>query len=85
MENLFCSWLAEQEVRGSILGLAATISEIDYLLLSSRDMAGRSLKRRKSSKEPTNNQNERSVKNQIENTGLRPAFHLYIISNLFKY
>ena len=33
------SWLAEQEVRGSILGLAAMISEICYFLLSSRDMA----------------------------------------------
>ena len=33
------SWLAEQEVRGSILGLATTISEIGYLLLPSRDMA----------------------------------------------
>ena len=47
------SWLAEQEVRGSIPGLAATISEIGYLLLPSRDMAERSLKRRKY---PQNNQ-----------------------------
>ena len=38
------SWLAEQEVRGSIPGLAATISEIGHLLLPSRDMAERSLK-----------------------------------------
>ena len=36
---VICSWLAEQEVRGSIPGLAATISEIGYLLLPSRDMA----------------------------------------------
>ena len=33
------SLLAEQEVQGSIPGLAATISEIDYLLLPSCDMA----------------------------------------------
>ena len=37
---------------GFIPGLAATISEIGYLLLPSRDMAERSLKRRKSSKQP---------------------------------
>ena len=48
------SWLAEQEVRGSIPGLASTISEIGHLLLPSHDMAERSLKRRKSSKQPTN-------------------------------
>ena len=48
------SWLAEQEVWSSIPGLAATISEIGYVLLSSRYMAERSLKRRKSSKQPTN-------------------------------
>ena len=35
------------EGRGSIPGLAATISEIGYLLLPCRDMAERSLKRRK--------------------------------------
>ena len=40
----------------SIPGLVATISEIGYLLLPSRDMAEKSLKRRKSSKQPTNNQ-----------------------------
>ena len=40
------SWLAEQEVRGSIPRLATWISEIGYLLLPSRDMAERSLKRR---------------------------------------
>ena len=48
------SWLAEQEVRGSIPRLATWISEIRYLPLPSRDMAERSLKRRKSSKQPTN-------------------------------
>ena len=32
----------------------------------------------------TNNQNDCSVKNQIEYTGLRQGFHLYIISRLFK-
>ena len=37
----------EKEVCGSNPGLAATISEIGYLLLPSRDMAQRSLKRRK--------------------------------------
>ena len=34
--------------------LAATISEIGYLLLPSRDIAERSLKRHKSSNQPTN-------------------------------
>ena len=37
------SWLTEQEVRGSIPVLAATISEIGYLMLQSRDMAEISL------------------------------------------
>ena len=36
----------EQEVQGSIPVLAATISDIGYLLLPSRDTAERSLKRR---------------------------------------
>ena len=48
------SLLAEQEVRGSILGLAAANSEIGYLLFPSRDMTERSLKRHKSSKQLTN-------------------------------
>ena len=48
------SWLAEQEVRGSIPGLAATISEIGYLLFPSLNMAETSLKWRKSWKQPTN-------------------------------
>ena len=48
------SGLSDQEVRGSIAGLAAIISNIGYLLLSSCDMAEISLKRRKSSKQPTN-------------------------------
>ena len=39
MKWLSCR-LAEQEVRGSFPGLAATISEIGYLLHHSRDMAG---------------------------------------------
>ena len=43
------SWLAEQEVRGSI----PRISEIGYLPLPSRDMAEIPLKRRKSSIQPT--------------------------------
>ena len=50
------SWLAEQEVRGSIPGLATWISEIGYLLFPSRDMAEIPLKRRKSSIQPTNQQ-----------------------------
>ena len=41
-----------------IPGLVATISEIGYLLLPSRDMAERSLKWRKFSKQPTNQQTE---------------------------
>ena len=47
------SWLVEQEVRGSIPGLANWISEIGYLLHPSRDMAEIPLKRRKSSIQPT--------------------------------
>ena len=47
------SWLAEQEVRGSIPRLATWISEIGYLPLPSRDMAEIPLKRRKSSIQPT--------------------------------
>ena len=39
---------------GSIPGLVATISELGYLLLPSCDMTERSLMRRKSSKQPTN-------------------------------
>ena len=48
------SWLAEQEVRGSIPRLATWISEIGYLPLPSRDMAEIPLKRHKSSIQPTN-------------------------------
>ena len=54
MVEWLCSWLAEQEVRGSITGLATWISEIGYLLLPSRDMAEIPIKRRKSSIHPTN-------------------------------
>ena len=51
------SWFAEQEVWGSIPGLAAaTISKIGYLLLPSRHVAEILLKRRGSSKQPTNQQ-----------------------------
>ena len=48
------SWIAEQEIRGSIPGLVDTISEIGYLLLPRHDMAERSLKRPKPSKQLTN-------------------------------
>ena len=48
------SWLAEQEVRGSIPRLATWISEISYLPLPSRDMAEIPLTRRKSAVQPTN-------------------------------
>ena len=48
------SWLAGQEVRGSIPRLVTWISEIGYLLLPYRDMAEIPLKRRKSSIQPTN-------------------------------
>ena len=48
------SGLAEQEVRGSIPGLATWISEIGYILLPSWDMAEIPLKRRKSSMQLTN-------------------------------
>ena len=46
MVEWLSSWLAEQEDRGSIPGLATRISEICYLLLPSRDMAEIPLKRR---------------------------------------
>ena len=51
----------EQEIRGSIPGLAATISEIGYLLLPSRDVAEISLKRRKFWKQI--NENEKLILN----------------------
>ena len=51
---MLSSWLAKQEVRDSIPGLASLISEFGYLLLQSRNMSERSLKLRKSSKQPTN-------------------------------
>ena len=47
------SWLAEQEVRGSIPCLAIWISEIGYILLQSRDMAEIQLKRCKTPIKPT--------------------------------
>ena len=47
------SWLAEQELRGSIPGLAM-ILEIGYLLLQSPGMAKILPKRFKSSEQPTN-------------------------------
>ena len=43
-------------------GFATTISENGYLLLPSRDMAERSLKRRKSSNQPTNQPTEHITK-----------------------
>ena len=56
LAELLSSWLAEQEVRGSIPHLATWISEIGYLPLPSRDMAEIPIKRRKSSIKPTNQQ-----------------------------
>ena len=47
-------WFAEQGIRGSIPALATRISEIEYLLLPSRDMAERLLTQRKTSKQPNN-------------------------------
>ena len=47
------SWLAEQEVRSSIPGLATWISEIGYLLLPGQDMAEIPLKQHWSSIQPT--------------------------------
>ena len=52
--ELLSTWLAEQEVRGSIPGLATWTSEIGHLLLPSRDMTEIPLKRRKSSIQPAN-------------------------------
>ena len=51
------SWLLEQEVRGSIPGLATWISEIGYLMLPSRDIDEIPLEPRKSSIQPTNQTN----------------------------
>ena len=48
-EQQWCSGLRSKEVRGSIPGLTATILEICYLLLPSRDIAEILLKQRKSS------------------------------------
>ena len=53
LDNISSSWLAEKGVRGSIPNLTAMSSDIGYLLLRSRDMAEISLKRRKSSNQPT--------------------------------
>ena len=53
MVEWLSSWLAEQEVRGAIPGLATWISEIGYLLLPSRYMAEIPLKRRQSPIQPT--------------------------------
>ena len=63
MVEWLSSWLAEQEVRDLIPGLELCISEIGYLLLPSRDMAEILLKRRKPSKQPTNQQ--RSLQTKI--------------------
>ena len=52
MAEWLSSWLAEQEVRGSIPRLVTSPSEIGYRLLPSRDMAEIPLKRRKSSIKP---------------------------------
>ena len=54
VDKWLSSWLTEQEVRGSIHGLATWISEIAYLLLPSRDMAEIQLNSHKSSIQPTN-------------------------------
>ena len=59
------SWLAEQDILGSIPGLAAMISEIDNLRLPSRDMAKIPLKRCKSSKQPTKLEGIRYPNDQI--------------------
>ena len=64
MAEWFSSWFAEQEDRGSIPGLPASpleFSEIDYILLPSRDMVEIPLKRRKSSIQPTNERVKMSV------------------------
>ena len=63
------SWLAEQDVRGSIPRLATWISEIGYLLLPSRDMAEIPLKRRKSSIQPTKPTHEERVISDIDFQG----------------
>ena len=57
------SWLAEQEVGGSIPRLATRISEIGYIPLSSRDMTEIPLKQYKSSIQPNND--KIGEKNQV--------------------
>ena len=70
--NLYTSWWSSGFVvvkplacrlRGSEFDsdLAATISEIGYLLLASQDMSEISLKRRKSSKQPTKQRRHRTA------------------------
>ena len=54
MAEWLSSWLAEQEVRGSITRIGTWISEIGYLPLPNRDMAEMPLKRRESSIQPPN-------------------------------
>ena len=53
--------LAEQEARDSIPNLTTTISEIDYLLLPSHNLAETSPKRRKSSQQQTRLEYNRQI------------------------
>ena len=72
------SWLAEQEVWGSISPLATWISEIGYLPLPSRDMAEITLKRRKSSihVQPTNTTKPPLLRNiSLQSTNL-PIYNM---------
>ena len=54
MAQWLSSWLAKQEVQGSIPRLVTWISGIGYLLLPSQDMSEIPLKRRKSSLQQIN-------------------------------
>ena len=71
------SWLAEQEVRSSIPGLATWISEIDFLLPPSPDMAEIPLKWRKSSMQPTK---QRSMNLHRNTLGICVIVHQYLPS-----
>ena len=61
MAQWLSSWFAEQVVQGSIPRLATWISEIGYLPLPSHDMSEISLKRRKSSIQPTNQPGDKAT------------------------
>ena len=84
------SLLAEQEVRGSIPGLATWITDIGYLLLPSCDMSEIPLKRLKSSIQPTNQASSpyleinRSIICKLATAKQRPVFFHNVTFRHFK-